>query len=223
LQIRGGNLKIIPKIPSRDEEVGSFITHTVGAALAIAGLVMLVIRAASIGGTLRIVSFTIFGAMLVFLYVSSSLYHGLPIIIKSAKLQKILKIFDHSAIFLLIAGTYTPFALVTLRGAVGWSIFYTVWIIAIVGIVLKALLINRFPVIFTALYIVMGWMIVIVIKPLIAALPLGGLIFLFLGGLAYTLGVVFYAWQKLKYNHFIWHFFVLFGSIFHYIAILFYV
>jgi len=216
-------LKIIPKVPTREEEVGSFITHTIGTGLAIAGLVLLIVKAVRLGGTLRILSFTIFGVTLVFLYIASSLYHGLPIIVKSAILQKILRIFDHSAIFLLIAGTYTPFMLVTLRGSIGLSLFCIVWAIALVGIVLKVIFINRYPVLFTAIYIAMGWLIVTAIKPLLLGLPIGGIVFLFLGGLTYTLGVIFYAWQKLHYNHFVWHFFVLFGSIFHYFAILFYV
>ena len=216
-------MKIIPKVPTREEEVGSFITHTIGTGLAIAGLVLLIVKAVRLGGTLRILSFTIFGVTLVFLYIASSLYHGLPIIVKSAILQKILRIFDHSAIFLLIAGTYTPFMLVTLRGSIGLSLFCIVWAIALVGIVLKVIFINRYPVLFTAIYIAMGWLIVTAIKPLLLGLPRGGIVFLFLGGLTYTLGVIFYAWQKLHYNHFVWHFFVLFGSIFHYFAILFYV
>lgn len=216
-------MKIIPKVPTREEEVGSFITHTIGTGLAIAGLVLLIVKAVRLGGTLRILSFTIFGVTLVFLYIASSLYHGLPIIVKSAILQKILRIFDHSAIFLLIAGTYTPFMLVTLRGSIGLSLFCIVWAIALVGIVLKVIFINRYPVLFTAIYIAMGWLIVTAIKPLLLGLPIGGIVFLFLGGLTYTLGVIFYAWQKLHYNHFVWHFFVLFGSIFHYFAILFYV
>ncbi len=216
-------MKIIPKVPTREEEVGSFITHTIGTGLAIAGLVLLIVKAVRLGGTLRILSFTIFGVTLVFLYIASSLYHGLPIIVKSAILQKILRIFDHSAIFLLIAGTYTPFMLVTLRGSIGLSLFCIVWAIALVGIVLKVIFINRYPVLFTAIYIAMGWLIVTAIKPLLLGLPTGGIVFLFLGGLTYTLGVIFYAWQKLHYNHFVWHFFVLFGSIFHYFAILFYV
>ena len=216
-------MKITPKIPSRKEEISSFINSTVGTGFAITGLVLLIVKAVRVGGVLRIVSFTIFGATLVLLYVASSLYHGVPIIVKSKKLRKGLKIFDHSAIFLLIAGTYTPFMLVTLRGTTGRSLLYIVWSIAIIGIFLKAIFINRFPVVSTALYILMSWLIVIVIKPLILALPRGGIVFLFLGGLTYTLGVIFYAWQRLQYNHFIWHFFVLFGSIFHYFAILFYV
>jgi hemolysin III len=222
-KFKGEYLKITPKTPTRKEEIGNFITHTVGTGLAITGLVMLIIRAVRLGGALRIVSFTIFGVTLVLLYVASSLYHGLPIIVKSARLHKVLRIFDHSAIFLLIAGSYTPFMLVKLRGSMGLSLFYVVWAIALVGIVLKVIFINKYPALFTAIYIAMGWLIVIAIKPLIVALPKGSIVLLFLGGLTYTLGVIFYAWQKLQYNHFIWHFFVLFGSIFHYFAILFYV
>lgn len=217
-------MKIVAKIPSRKEEIGNFITHTAGTMLALAGLVVLIIRAVKIGGTLRIFSFTLFGITLVLLYVASSLYHGLPLVISSKRLQKILRIFDHSAIFLLIAGTYSPFALVTLKSSTGGlKIFVSVWLIAIIGIVIKILFISRFTVFFTALYIFMGWLVVFAIKPLIQNLPPGGIALLFAGGLAYTFGVVFYAVQKMKYNHFIWHFFVLAGSILHYFSVLLFV
>ncbi len=216
-------MKIVTKIPSKKEEIGNFITHTAGTLLALAGLVVLIIRSVKIGGTLRIFSFTLFGITLVLLYVASSLYHGLPLIISSKRLQKILRIFDHSAIFLLIAGTYSPFALVTLNSSTGLKIFVSVWLIAIIGIVIKILFISRFPVFFTALYIFMGWLVVFAFKPLIQNLPLGGIVLLFAGGIAYTLGVVFYAVQKMKYNHFIWHFFVLAGSILHYFSVLLFV
>ncbi len=215
--------KIIPKIPSRKEEIGNFITHTVGTALSITGLIFLIVKALKVGGGLRLFSFLVFGVTLIVLYLSSSLYHGLPLIIKSRALHKILKICDHSAIFLLIAGTYTPFTLVTLSGSLGLRLFIAVWSIAILGIVIKAIYIGKFPVIFTVLYIAMGWLIAFAIKPLFQNLTMGGIIFLFAGGFFYTFGVVFYALQRLTYNHFIWHFFVLAGSVCHYFAILLFV
>lgn len=215
--------KIIQKIPSRKEEIGNFVTHTVGTALSIVGLILLVIKALKVGGGLRLFSFLVFGITLIVLYLSSSLYHGLPLIIKSKTLYKVLRICDHSAIFLLIAGTYTPFTLVTLSGSLGLKLFIAVWSIAIFGIVIKIIYIGKFPVFFTALYIAMGWLIAFAVKPLFQNLPLGGIIFLFAGGIFYTSGVAFYASQRLMYNHFIWHFFVLAGSVCHYFAILLFV
>lgn len=215
--------KVVQKKPAKGEEIGNFITHTVGTALSLIGIVILVLRAVSLKSPVRIVSFSIFGVTLILLYLSSSLYHGLTIISKSQRVYKVFRIFDHSSIFLLIAGTYTPFSLVTLRGPVGLKMFVAIWSIAIIGIILKSIFIGRFPVLFTAMYILMGWLIISVIKPLIASLPKTGILFLFLGGFFYTFGVIFYAAQKLKFNHFIWHFFVILGSIFHYFAILFFV
>lgn len=215
--------KITQKKSIKGEEIGNFITHTVGTVLSVVGLIALILRAVSLKSTMRIVSFSIFGITLILLYLASSLYHGLAIVSKSQKVYKVFKIFDHSSIFLLIAGTYTPFSLVTLKGPIGFRVFIAVWSVAIIGIVLKSIFIGKFPVLFTAMYILMGWFIISVIKPLIASLPRTGILFLFLGGFFYTFGVVFYAAQKLKYNHFIWHFFVILGSIFHYFAILLFV
>ncbi len=215
--------KIIPKVPSRGEELGNFITHTVGTLLAIAGLVLLIVKAVHTGNVLRIFSFTVFGSTLVLLYVASSLYHGLPLLVESAKLAKVLRILDHSSIFLLIAGTYTPFSLVTLRNSRGILIFAAIWTIAAIGIVVKAVFIGKFPVLFTALYVAMGWFVLFDAKALVKTLPVGGLWLLFLGGFFYTFGVIFYAAQKLKFNHFVWHFFVILGSACHYFSILFFV
>jgi len=171
------------------------------------------------GTTSHVVSCTIFGVTLIFLYSASTLYHS----IQKPKAKSILKIIDHSCIYLLIAGTYTPFLLVTLRGALGWIMFGVIWSMAIIGVLFKIFFVHRFKIISTAAYLLMGWIIVFLIKPLIASLPAGGIILLIAGGLAYSLGVIFYAWKKLPFNHAIWHLFVLAGSICHFCAIIFYV
>jgi len=199
------------------EETTNAILHGVGLGLAIAALVVLVVLASLSGNAWHIVSFSIYGATLVLLYLSSTLYHGFY----AGRAKQLFRIFDHSAIFLLIAGTYTPIALITLHGRLGWTVFGVVWGIAAAGIVGKAFWTNRFAVLSTVLYLAMGWIVVIVAKPLLANLNTASLVFLGVGGLFYTLGTVFYLWHKLKYHHAIWHLFVLAGSICHFFTILF--
>ena len=205
------------------EEIANSISHGVGALLAIAALVLLIVYSALRGSAWHVVSFTIYGSMMILVYMSSTLYHALTH--KTAK--KVFHILDHSAIFLLIAGTYTPFALVALRGPLGWSIFGVEWGFAILGIVFKSLYLEKSNLLMTVIsivvYIVMGWMALIAIKPLLEVMSINGLIFLFSGGLCYTLGVVFFAWKKMPYHHFIWHLFVLAGTILHFFCIILYV
>jgi len=199
------------------EEITNAILHGVGLGLAIAALAVLVVLASMAGNAWHSVSFSIYGATLVLLYLSSTLYHGFS----AGRAKQLFRIFDHSAIFLLIAGTYTPIALITLRGRLGWTVFGIVWGIAIAGIVGKAFWAHRFAVLSTVLYLIMGWLAVIVIKPLLAHLNLVSLVFLALGGLFYTLGIGFYLWRGLKFHHAVWHLFVLAGSICHFFTILF--
>ncbi len=180
---------------------------------------LLIIVATVNGNAWHVVSFTIFGTTLVLLYLSSTLYHG----IQDQRLKEIFRVVDHSAIYLLIAGTYTPFALVTLREQGGWTIFGIIWGLAIIGIIYKVFCINRFVVISTLFYLLMGWLIVFSIRDLINNLPVNGVIFLGAGGLAYTLGVVFYAGREKLLMHAIWHLFVLGGSACHFFAVLLYV
>jgi len=201
------------------EEIANSITHGIGAVLAISGLAVLVGFASLRGDAWHIVSCSIFGATLVLSYLSSTLYHSIP----QARPKQILRTIDHSAIYLLIAGTYTPFMLVSLRGPWGWSIFAAIWGIAIAGIIMKTTIFGKIRSLSTIIYLIMGWIVLIAIKPIIAALDPGGLQLLVMGGLAYTAGVIFYAWKKLPYSHAIWHVFVLAGSSFHFFAILFYV
>jgi hemolysin III len=201
------------------EELVNVITHGIGAALGIAGMSALVVGAARHGDTWRIVSFTIYGATLVLLYLSSMFYHGA----RSPRVKRHLQFFDHTAIYLLIAGTYTPFALVSLRGAWGWTMFGLIWGFAILGILLNVFFFGRLGFVSTTLYLLMGWLVVIAIKPVMDAVSVRGLVWLVAGGLSYTVGVVFYAWHRLPYSHPIWHLFVLGGSICHFVAIFFYV
>lgn len=199
------------------EEITNVILHGVGLGLAIAALVVLVVLATVFGTTRQIVSFSIYGATLVLLYLSSTLYHSFP----QGKVKKIFKIFDHAAIYLLIAGTYTPITLITLGGALGWSIFGIVWAIALIGITFKIFFINEFKILSTGLYIIMGWLIIFAIKPLFLALNSTSKTFLVLGGVLYTIGTIFYVWRSLKYHHAIWHLFVLAGSVCHFFTMLF--
>jgi hemolysin III len=199
------------------EEITNALLHGIGFGLAIAALAVLVVMAGRYGTVWHVVGFTIYGATLVILYLSSTLYHSFP----EGKVKRVFKIFDHAAIFLLIAGTYTPITLIKLRGTLGWTIFGVVWAIAILGIISKIFLINRFQALSTVLYIAMGWLIVGALKPLAAALNQTSLLFLLAGGLLYTVGTVFYAWKSRKYAHAVWHLFVLAGSVCHFFTILF--
>ncbi len=201
------------------EEVMNAVTHGIGTVLAIIGLVLLTIFAYLYGEIWHILSFSIYGMTLVLLYLASTLYHSFS----NERLKYRFKILDHCAIYLLIAGTYTPFTLVPLHGVLGWTVFGIVWGLAILGIVLKVFFIGRFKVISTMCYLFMGWMMLLAIKPLIATVAAGGVMWLIVGGLFYTLGTVFYLWSKLPYHHAIWHLFVLAGSISHFVAVFFYV
>lgn len=201
------------------EELANSLTHGLGAGLSVAGLVLLIVRSAQHGNTWHVVSTAIFGASLLLLYTASTLYHSL----RGERLKQVLQKFDHAAIFLLIAGTYTPFVLVTLRGPWGWSLFGVVWGLAVAGVTLKFWLAGRFRLASTIIYLAMGWLVMVAIKPLVAALPAGGLQLLIAGGLCYTGGAAFYLWKRLPYHHAIWHVFVLAGSACHWAAVFFYV
>jgi hemolysin III len=201
------------------EELANAITHGVGVLVSIGGLGVLTGFAGALGDAWHIVSVSIYAASQILLYTFSTLYHA----ISQPRLKAIFRLLDHSAIFLLIAGTYTPFTLVNLRGPWGWSIFGLVWGLALAGILAQGLLIKRAKWVNAALYIAMGWLCIIGIRPMLLSVAPGGLILLLIGGLAYTIGTVFYVWQKLPFHHAIWHGFVLVGSLFHFFAILFYV
>ena len=196
------------------------ISHLVGAALSLAGAVVLVVVASRSGDAYRIVSFSVYGATLFLLYLVSTLYHGLP----AGRAKRVFRVLDHQAIYLLIAGSYTPFTLVSLDGIVGWWMFGAIWGMAVLGLVLDALPRRGARVLQMIIYFVMGWLIVLAINPLLAALSCAGFIWLLSGGLFYTSGIVFYALDRRHpWIHGIWHLFVLAGSISHYVAILLYV
>ncbi|MCP3850033.1 MAG: hemolysin III family protein [Gammaproteobacteria bacterium] len=201
------------------EEIANTISHGVGVILSITGLTVLVAYSSLYGDIWHIVSSSIFGVSLILLYTASTLYHAIPV----PKAKAILKQIDHSAIYLLIAGSYTPFLLVNLHGIIGWSLFVLVWSIAIAGIILEVLRKDRFKKLSIALYLGLGWLVVAAIKPMLDAVEKGGLILLLIGGLFYSIGVFFYVRKKMLYHHAIWHLFVLAGSISHYFAVLFYV
>jgi hemolysin III len=203
---------------SPGEETANRLTHGLGVVLSVAGLVLMVFYSSRHGDAWQVVSTAIFGATLVLLYSASTLYHSFSGERRKVLLQK----FDHAAIFLLIAGTYTPFVLVTLRGPWGWSLFGIVWALAVAGVTLKFWYAGRFRLASTLLYLGMGWLVMVALKPLMAALPAGGLHLLVAGGLCYTGGAVFYLWRRMPYSHAIWHLFVLGGSAAHFAAVLWY-
>ena len=204
---------------SAKEEIVNTITHGFGLLLSIPALVLLVVFASIEGTVWHIVSFSIYGGTLVLLYLASTLYHAA----RKPKIKQQLNIFDHSAIYLLIAGTYTPFLLVTLRGPWGWSLFGVIWGLAILGIAVKFFATAKFRSLAALAYVLMGWIIIIAIKPLINNLETGGLWWLLGGGISYTVGAILYLIKKLPYHHGIFHVFVLGGSIAHWVSIFCYV
>jgi len=199
------------------EEIFNGITHGVGALFSIVALVILVALASIKGDVWRIVSFSIYGFTLFFLYVSSTLYHS----IFHEKAKRVLRVLDHVSIYLLIAGSYTPITLIAMRGVWGWTIFSIVWALAITGIILKIVGMKKFKIISLLLYLFMGWLIIIAFKPMTAMIPEGLFAWLLAGGLIYTIGVIFYIWRRLPFSHGIWHLFVLGGSTVHFLGILF--
>lgn len=201
------------------EEIANSVTHGIGIVLSIAGLAVLTAFASVFGTVWHIVSCSIYGATQILLYTASTLYHSIPL----PRAKAVLRVLDHAAIFLLIAGTYTPFVLVNLGGALGWTIFGVVWGLAITGIAMQTLLIRHKAILTTLPYIAMGWLAVAAIKPMVESISPGGLVLLIAGGLCYTLGCLFYVWHRLPYHHAIWHVFVMAGSAFHFFAVFFYV
>lgn len=198
------------------EEIANSITHGIGTLLSIAALVLLIVFAAIKGNAWHVVSFTIFGSSLVLLYLSSTLYHSFS----KPKLKNIFARFDHAAIFFLIAGTYTPYLIANMRGVLGWTLFGIIWSLAIGGAVVRSIYVTRFRKLMVVIYVLMGWMFVVAIRTMLKITPADSMWFLFIGGMSYTIGVVFYAWRNLPYGHGIWHLFVLGGSIMHFFAVI---
>ncbi|NGY06594.1 PAQR family membrane homeostasis protein TrhA [Solimonas terrae] len=216
-----GPVEIPVSLYSLGEEIAHAITHGVGVLAAIVGLTVLVVRAVLYGNSWHVVACSVFGATLILMYTASTLFHSVPNALPRAK--HVLRVLDHSMIYFLIAGTYTPFTLVTLHGTWGWSLFAFTWGLAAVGVVFKIFATGRYEKLSLIIYLAMGWCAVVAIKPLLAHLAPGGLWLTAAGGLAYSAGVVFYLWERLRYHHAIWHLFVLTGSVLQYFAIFFYV
>jgi hemolysin III len=213
---KGTNKKPHYRALTIGEEIFNSITHGIGALLSLAGLVILTVFAVKKGDAWHVVSFTIFGTSMFLLYLSSTLYHS----VTQAKIKNLFARFDHAAIFLLIAGTYTPYVLTTIRGPLGWTLFGIIWALAITGIVIRSIYLTRFRKLMMWFYVAMGWMFLIAVVPMVKNLPATSLTFLFIGAGCYSLGVIFYAWRNLKYGHGIWHLFVLAGTISHFFSIL---
>ena len=201
---------------SPGEEIANSVSHGVGLLAAVAAAPVLVFSAVHSGGAARIVGASVFAVSMVLLYLTSTLYHALP----RNRAKRVFQVLDHAAIFLMIAGTYTPFTLGVLRGTWGWTLFGLVWGLALAGVVLTAVGGARYPKIRVGLYLAMGWLILVAVKPLWLRMPSWGLFWLFAGGIAYTAGVAFYAAKRICYSHFVWHLFVVAGTACHFIAVL---
>jgi len=201
------------------EEKTNIISHAIGLILSVMALLLMLVRASQYGNVWHIVSVTIFGVSLITLYAASTFYHSA----KDPRRRARLRVIDHATIYTLIAGTYTPFTLVVLHGSVGWMVFGASWAMAITGITLKLFFTGRFNVLSTLMYVFMGWIIVFAITPLIESLSTEGLFWLFAGGVAYTTGAILYSIKKIKFNHAIFHMFVLLGSACHFVSVYFYV
>ncbi len=201
---------------SLGEEIANSVSHGVGLLAAAVAAPVLVLSAVRQDGVTRIVGAGVFAAAMVLLYLTSTLYHALP----RNRAKRVFQVLDHAVIFLMIAGTYTPFTLGVLRGTWGWTLFGLVWGLALAGVVLTAAGGERYPKLRLCLYLAMGWLILIAVKPLWLRMPSWGLFWLFAGGIAYTVGVVFYAAKRVRYSHFVWHLFVMAGTACHFIAVL---
>lgn len=200
------------------EEVANSISHGLGLLLALVALPILVLAAIKAGSAHFIVGVSVFGGTMVLLYLASTLYHS----ITHHAAKQLFRLFDHAAIFLLIAGSYTPFALGVLRGPWGWSLLAIVWSLAIIGIILKIRKRTRHSRISIVLYVIMGWLAIVAVKPMFLLIPVPGIVLIFAGGLAYTGGLAFFAAHRIRYNHFIWHLFVIAGTTCHFFAVLWY-
>ena len=201
---------------SLGEEIANSVSHGVGLLAAVAAAPVLIVNAVQRGGATHVIGASVFASTVGLLYLASVLYHALP----PNRAKRVFRVLDHGAIFLLIAGTYTPFTLGVLNGAWGWSLLGLVWSLALMGVILKAISGVRYPRFSVGLYLAMGWVVLIAVKPLWLLMPAEGLFWLISGGIAYTVGVAFFAAERVRYNHFVWHLFVLAGTACHFIAVL---
>ncbi|MBO8173370.1 MAG: hemolysin III family protein [Bacillaceae bacterium] len=202
---------------SKKEEIVNAITHGIGVILSIPALVILVVFAAMYGTASHVVSFTVFGASMLLLYICSTLLHSFP----NGKVKNVFEILDHSSIYLFIAGTYTPILLTVVKGTIGWVLFGVVWGMAVFGIVFKSFFVKRFVIVSTLIYILMGWLIVFAFDRVVSVMPTAAITFLVAGGIFYTVGTLFYVKRLFRYHHAVWHSFVLAGSVLHFFAIMF--
>lgn len=201
------------------EEIANSVSHGIGFLAALAAIPFLIVHSVRRGDAGMLVGASVFGTTMAMLYLASTLYHALP----QGKSKQVFRFLEHAAIFLLIAGTYTPFTLGVLRGTLGWTLFGLIWTLAVIGVVFKRIAGAKHPIFSTALYLAMGWLVLVAIRPLWQRMPLAGFVWLALGGIAYTVGVIFYALDhRMRYSHFTWHLFVLAGSTFHFFAVLWY-
>ena len=198
------------------EEIANSACHGAGALLSLVAIPVLVVSAALRHDPWQIVGGAVFGTAALLLYLSSAIYHALP----GTRAKQVFERLDHAAIYLLIAGTYTPFALGALRGPWGWGLLVAIWTLALAGVVFKSVFGPRYPIVSTVVYLLMGWLVVVAYRPLLDSVAPAGIALLVAGGLCYTLGVVFYAWKRLRYSHLVWHLFVLGGTVFHFFAVL---
>jgi hemolysin III len=200
------------------EEIVHGVTHGIGVGFSVVGLTLLVFLAVLYGNTYQIVSFSIYGATLIILYLASTLYHSF----QHPPVKQIFKRIDHASIYLLIAGTYTPFLVIAIQGVWGWALMITIWSLALIGVSFKTLFIHRFKKLSVLTYILMGWLCMVAVNEMLTNIPTGGLIWLAAGGVTYTVGVIFYSLNQFPYAHAVWHVFVLVGSTCHFFAVLFY-
>ncbi|PYZ97387.1 hemolysin D [Alteribacter lacisalsi] len=205
---------------TKKEEIANAITHGVGAAFGVAALTLLIVFASINGTASHVISFTIYGITLLLMYVCSTLLHSFR---EGTKVKNVFEVLDHSAIYLFIAGTYTPFMVIVVDGMFGWMLLATVWTMAAAGIVFKVFFVKKFIFLSTLFYIGMGWMVVFTLQPIAASVETGGIVLLVTGGILYTVGTIFYIWRKFRYHHAVWHLFVLAASVTHFLSILLYV
>lgn len=204
---------------SKREEIANAVTHGLGVIFSIVALVILVMSSIKVGSVWHVVSFTIYGITMLLLYLASTLLHSFP----EGRVKELFEIFDHSAIYLFIAGSYTPFLFIVVKGPLSWTLFGIVWGIAILGVFFKAFFVKKFQVLSTFFYILMGWLMVIAWKSLVVTLPANGMTLLIWGGILYTVGTIFYVWRGFPFHHAVWHLFVLGGTTIHFFAVLLYV
>ena len=212
------DLEINNRTQSVGEEIANSVSHGIGLMGAIAAMPILMVSAAKQGDLAGIIGASVFSATMVLLYLTSTLYHALP----TGKAKQVFQVLDHAAIFILIAGTYTPFTLGVLHGAWGWTLLGLVWGFAVIGVILKATTLDRFQSLSTCMYLAMGWLVLIAVVPLWTNMPIWGLFWLLCGGISYTVGVAFFATDRMPYFHFIWHLFVIMGTSCHFVAVLYY-